>query len=542
MALVKVDLRDIHKRTMEGVLAGNEAEISECILRTEQFLERDPHNWFALFILGIAYRGLGKSSLAQAIFYRAGELWPDEVAIWNNIGTCFRENHNVELASKTFEDAIKKWPNDGDLLINLGTMHINEGSPARGEEVLRRAIEANPMRAEAHWNLGLTLLEQEKWEEGFREYAWGQVGGNRMVKNYGSGVNSATWWNGEAFDGTLIVYGEQGVGDEVMYASMLPELSRMCSRLIFDAHPRLCELFKESFDDLFQVEVFPTRKDFDTSEEWWTSTLDWSRPVYKIPFGNVPKYLRKREEDFPKKPYLYPNGPLVEIYKERFRKVCEGRPPIGISWIGGAKSTRKDLRSIWLREMYDAVKNFGKVLSVQYTGSQEYFEKDMDITDFPDIFESVRWERHYPLAKPGMKMRELSGEHVKVDEEGFCYLTDKVQAKRISPCGQLEFTPPPLGFDLRQTCAAFWAIHELGGAIVTVNNSNVHLCGALGIPTFVLTPSAPAWRYGLERTDVIWYPKDSVRQYRQKPGETWAPALAAMTEDLSKYLVERNQA
>ena len=75
--------------------------------------------------------------------------------------------------------------------------------------------------------------------------------------------------------------------------------------------------------------------------------------------------------------------------------------------------------------------------------------------------------------------------------------------------------------------------------VVTVNQSNVWFAGALGHPTFCLTPSKAAWRYGLERKDTAWF--SSVTQYRQQ-GDDWQPAYQALIHDLREFLcLDRQQ-
>ena len=75
-------------------------------------------------------------------------------------------------------------------------------------------------------------------------------------------------------------------------------------------------------------------------------------------------------------------------------------------------------------------------------------------------------------------------------------------------------------------------------AVVTVNQSCVWFGGALGHPTFVLTPSKAAWRYGLERSDTAWF--SSIRQYRQA-GDDWQPAFDALSKDLQEFLCSRQK-
>ncbi len=66
--------------------------------------------------------------------------------------------------------------------------------------------------------------------------------------------------------------------------------------------------------------------------------------------------------------------------------------------------------------------------------------------------------------------------------------------------------------------------------VVTVDTSVAHLAGALGIPTLVLIPFVPDWRWLLGRDDSPWYP--TVRLYRQKVRGDWSGALVKLAEEL----------
>ena len=70
--------------------------------------------------------------------------------------------------------------------------------------------------------------------------------------------------------------------------------------------------------------------------------------------------------------------------------------------------------------------------------------------------------------------------------------------------------------------------------VITACQSVLHLCGALGVPCWVLTPSKPDWRLGLERDHMAWY-GDWVRLYRQKEGEDWGPVIERVAEDVRVF-------
>ncbi len=68
--------------------------------------------------------------------------------------------------------------------------------------------------------------------------------------------------------------------------------------------------------------------------------------------------------------------------------------------------------------------------------------------------------------------------------------------------------------------------------LITVDTSVAHLAGAMGIPTFLLLPFQPDFRWMLERADSPWYP--TMRLYRQPAYGDWDSVLHQVLGDLTE--------
>jgi len=68
--------------------------------------------------------------------------------------------------------------------------------------------------------------------------------------------------------------------------------------------------------------------------------------------------------------------------------------------------------------------------------------------------------------------------------------------------------------------------------VISVDNSTVHLAGALGIPTWVLLPKSADWRWMTQRDSSPWYA--SLRLFRQARAGDWAPVFTALSEALTE--------
>lgn len=476
-------------------------------------LNQRPDDWHLLFWLAGLWSHAGKWGVSNSLLQRCLQIteeWQDGenkhqaaaydavmAQILNNIGANYRRGHMNKEAEKYLLQACQHQPDDADHFVNLSTLYVNEGHPEKGQPYADKAVALHPGHAWAHWNRSLLLLEQGRWAEGFSDYVWGLVTRDRLIKHYiDKRGRRAGWWRGDKV-GTLVVYGEQGVGDEVMFASLIPDLQLFCDKLIVDCHPRLETLFRRSFPD---VVLEPTRKTFKEVPEWASKhEID-----AKCSIATAAKWLRYDEKLFPKVPYLELNWDLAnKIIEEHNLYAC--RKVVGISWVGGVHSTRKDLRAIHLQEWLPVFKANPDVtwVSLQYTSDHAEHdlkwlkeEHGIDVLRLPEYTETT-YKESYGVFRDGELMRTFK---------------DKYAAKDYAKDNDWEWrhNKGP-AFDLDRMLALMAACD----AIVTVNNSTVHFAGAAGLPCLTLTPQACAWRYGQNRTDMPFYSITSVVQYRQ---------------------------
>jgi tetratricopeptide (TPR) repeat protein len=229
------------------------------------------------------------------------------------IGLCYRYEEKKREAETFFKQALTLAPEHSDIHANLGCMYVNDGRPEGGVRWLKKAIELDPEHPEAKFNLGLLQLEMGQWREGFENYDKGSKRKDGLGRTYTHpDGRQLKLWAGEAGK-RIVVYGEQGIGDEIMFASCVPDLQAMSELVVLDCHPRLATLFKRSFG----VDCYGTRKD-----EW----LNWVLP-YKFnsrtPIGSLPRYLRA-ERRIPEE--------AVPDHRQECRRGRAARFKIGIAW------------------------------------------------------------------------------------------------------------------------------------------------------------------------------------------------------------------
>jgi tetratricopeptide (TPR) repeat protein len=464
---VKENLR----KASEFLKQGRNAKAEELLL---QVLAEDFESKDGLYLLGTVYLQKGITGLAAQLFMRVLDTHEKHFESWNNLGNCYHTINNSKLAELCFRKALeieRPDPRDhADIYNNLATLYINAGKPKEGVPYAEKCIELQKDHNDGNWNLALLQLEQGHYAEGFDQYEWGFKTNNRMFRSYGDHVKP--WDGSEGKD--VVVWGEQGIGDEILFASMIKELKEKSKSVVFECHPRLVTLFKKSFPD---VTIYGTRKDNYIS--WVDKHPELNA---KVATGDLGRFFRRDLETFPThEGYLKADENRVEHYRRKLAKLGK-RIKVGISWTGGYVKTRKDYRSIALEKWEPILRQNCDFISLQYT--PDAYNTIAEAEDKLDIR-----IHHWPSA---------------------------VQAN-----------------DYGETAALIEALD----LVITVNTSVHHLAGALGKPCWTLTPKAKAWRYWSPDADnktVPWYP--SVIQYQQKELFKWNKIIRTVTEDLAALM------
>jgi hypothetical protein len=201
--------------------------------------------------------------------------------------------------------------------------------------------------------------------EGWKNYSSSVGTFNRIKMNY---TGEPVW------DGTpgkkLVVYGEQGLGDEICFASMVPDAIRD-NQVIVDCDKRLEGLFKRSFP---KAKVYGTRT--EKSLTWAAEDREIDASIAMAELG---QFYRKADSDFPSEPYLVP----CPIRSAGWKAAFKGKLTIGIAWTGGtwlngAVHRKCDL-SMW-KPLFDAVD--ANWVSLQYKDASEDI-KGTPVTQYP---------------------------------------------------------------------------------------------------------------------------------------------------------------
>ena len=275
------------------------------------------------------YRWLGdwhsrQNLREQAIphYLKALELDPGDVDAANNLGACLADTGRRETALALLCKVVELNPDHAGAWGNLGVAAKNLGDLATALRCFDRVLALEPTDAKAQWNRSLCLLGMGKLAEGWTDYEWRWKSGAVPRE----APSKRPMWDGSDPGGKrMLVWAEQGLGDQIAFSSLIPDLMRAGARCVVECQNRLVKLFERSFRG---VEIVPMCEPPHPR----TQQLDID---YQAPMASLARWYRRRLEDFPEhRGYLVADSSEAARWRERLDALGEGLK-VGISWRSG---------------------------------------------------------------------------------------------------------------------------------------------------------------------------------------------------------------
>jgi len=216
----------------------------------------------------------------------------------------------AEAMANTLAQVVRAVLEDATALTALGNRISAMGWPAVALDLCARACALAPADAVARASQARQLLTLGRFGEGWdlADARW-----DRGDPRHDLGLPA---WNGEALpEGRILVWHEQGIGDEVMFTTLLPELVAAGHRLTVLCDPRLRAALARALPQVA-----------------FHAPGDAAGPLRaQIPMGDLPRLLRRHERDFPRasRPCLVADPARRALMRARY---ADGRPLVGVSW------------------------------------------------------------------------------------------------------------------------------------------------------------------------------------------------------------------
>jgi tetratricopeptide (TPR) repeat protein len=297
--------------------------LDDAVACYERALALKPDYAEAHYNLGNARQSQDLLAEAAACYERALALKPQLAQAHYNLGNTRQAQDNLEAAAACFERAIALKPGYAEAHYNLACVLQKQGRLDLALPRFQAAVELKPDYAQARFGQALAQIQNGDFPNCWRTYEsrWQSIDHDTPMRAYPFPL-----WTGEKLsNGRLLLWGEQGVGDEIMFAGLVPDVLRAGNSIAIDCDPRLQPLFARSFPGIEVVSGL---------------TPDASFAAH-LPTGSLPGLFRGAESAFAHStsPYLKPDP----VARGRFRSgYSDGRRLVGLAWqTRNAKTGRK---------------------------------------------------------------------------------------------------------------------------------------------------------------------------------------------------------
>lgn len=317
------------------------------------------------------------------------------------------------------------------------------------EPMLRAALGLED-RADAHQLIAQCLMFRDAFGEAWDHYERHLGFAQRWIQP----EPDAPYWKGEPTE-HLLVIGEQGIGDEISFASMAPDAANDVMNFTLYCDPRLTTLFAQSFD----FEVQGLRKTMLARPGSLVEILAQPSPPLsaRCLSGSLAKYYRRTIESFPRTAFLQADQERVDHWRKQLDELPGKK--IGLAYTGGKAPSYWHRRGLYWSDILALTQGMDATwVSLQYD---------------PVDAGLVTW-----LAEHGVNL-----------------VTFETNAA-----------------DYSDTAALVMALDD----VVTATTAIAHLCGALGKRAHVFVPEIARPFYGRTGTESRWY--SSLVLHRQRDG------------------------
>jgi len=344
-----------------GIVYSKKLNYDEAIFHLNYAIKINSSYYHLYNELGNIYLQKNNYQEALSFFDKALNINPNYSEALNNRGICYRRLKKIDKALKDFDKAIFHNKNYAEAYLNYANCQKDLGLFSDAEIGYKKAISFKKNYFAAKYNLSILYLYQGNFKKGWLNYGmrWHDINKPAFTKYIPTckkinGINN------------LLLWGEQGIGDQIIFCSMLKELDYI-EKITVAIDERLIPILKRSYKEIKFINILNIDK---------TNLFD-----FQLPLADLGSFLRKSRNSFLSQPnfFLKPNYKKSSNF---IKKIASKKPICGISWksknlvFGQAKSlSLKELYPILKKENYTFV-------DLQYgdtTKEKDKMRKDFNI-------------------------------------------------------------------------------------------------------------------------------------------------------------------
>ncbi len=344
-------------------------QLSKALAMYERAHQLDPTDPDLYMNLSLVAWKLGQLEAAEQFIRLFIQMRPTHHSGYNNLGGILRDQGRYQEAIETIRNAIYQIPNNEELWNTMGTIAMEDGNYTDARTFYEEAIRLRPKYARALHNIAYAVHHTGPLDEALRFYNLSlkyaknpndiiETKHSRSLCLLGMGKLAEGWpewdvrldptfrgsilyaidaprWQGEDLNGKcLLAIGEQGLGDEIMFANAYRELIGDLGpdgHLIIACDARLAPLFQRALPKA-EIISYANRQHNGKTARWIPEPFETRKPDFYAPCGATLEYKRSDIQAFPTDQSLFKADPdRIAHWKERLASLGDG-PYVGICW------------------------------------------------------------------------------------------------------------------------------------------------------------------------------------------------------------------
>lgn len=286
----------------------------------EQAIVRNPKSVPALASLGQIRQNQGDLKAAKDLYARALQDERGMAGLHNNYGAVLVAEGDDAAAIPAFAMAVSLEPAHQLFRYNLAGALDRAGRSTDALAHFDMMLAREPGHIPAILGKASALFNLGRWDEAWVAYE------HRHRQHWPEGRRPlpSTLWRGEPLAGKkLLLAYDQGLGEQIMFASHIPELRVLGAKLVLECEPRLAPLFTRAFPD---VTVAPW-------QDPWSPEVSAPDIDFHVPLADAARWLRRGAAGTPTATgYLLADPARVAVLRQRYEALAAGRRIVGVSW------------------------------------------------------------------------------------------------------------------------------------------------------------------------------------------------------------------
>lgn len=334
--------------------------------------DRHPDDPLIWLLTGDAYRAHDLLNKSEKLLRDFTKTYPQVLRGWVALVETQFQSRDFNDALHTLEEAIAQGHQDISIYELKARILSSMGKQKASQKIYSDLAKQAPDNSRLVLNFALQSLLFGHYAAGWDAYAQRL----NVVTTTSRKPPSLPKWTGENLGAQyLLILAEQGIGDEVMFASCFADAMQFTPKLVIDCAPKLETLFRNSFPDQI-IHGGEQKADYEWLDQYPIGAYIFS--------GDLPGIFRRSNQSFPVRlSYLSANKDRIDYWSQMLASLGDGLK-VGISWVGGMQETRRRWRSLPLKDMKPILSNPDThFISLQYTKCQpeiNAFKKRFGIT------------------------------------------------------------------------------------------------------------------------------------------------------------------